>query len=84
MDCDVRWDIISQSVDDRTDEELGKKPIQKNKHVIGKSRYASVSSYLGGKGFKQEYNDIPLPVDESSLKLLLDAGMFSLFTSCLS
>lgn len=74
MDYDVRWEIISQAVDDRTDEELGKVPLNKNSKVIGKSRYASVSSFLGSKGFKSEYNDIDHPEDEKSLKTLLDAG----------
>lgn len=75
MDYDVRWEIISQAVDDRTDEEMGKIPLKKNQHVIGKSRYASVSSFLGSHGFKKDYNDVPLPKDEKSLQMLKEAGM---------
>ena len=30
-DIDVRWQVISASVDDRTEEEQGVKPLKKNK-----------------------------------------------------
>eukprot|EP01127_Copromyxa_protea_P000678 TRINITY_DN10581_c0_g1_i1.p1 TRINITY_DN10581_c0_g1~~TRINITY_DN10581_c0_g1_i1.p1 ORF type:complete len:614 (-),score=139.19 TRINITY_DN10581_c0_g1_i1:23-1864(-) len=75
-DYDGRWEVISQAVDDRTDEERGFIPLKNNQHVISKSRYASVSSYLGSsRGFKKEYNDIPLPLDQSSYDALLAAGI---------
>lgn len=45
-DLDTRWTVISQSVDDRTEEERGLKPLKENKFVINKSRYDSIDSYL--------------------------------------
>ena len=40
-----------------------------------KSRYASISSYLSESPMmKDEYNDIPLPVDEATLERLQTAG----------
>ncbi|XP_053377384.1 glutamate--cysteine ligase catalytic subunit-like isoform X2 [Mercenaria mercenaria] len=45
-DLDTRWTVISQAMDDRTDEELGLKVLKENKFVINKSRYDSVDSYL--------------------------------------
>jgi len=37
-DVDARWNIISGSVDDRTEEERGLKPLSRSKYVINKSR----------------------------------------------
>jgi len=73
VDTDVRWNILSQSVDDRTDEELGKAPLKPNNQLIHKSRYDSVSSYLSPAS--NGYSDTDLEVDPPSLKLLLDAGV---------
>ncbi|KAI8993904.1 glutamate-cysteine ligase catalytic subunit [Trametes punicea] len=42
-DVDCRWDVVSASVDDRTEEERGLKPLRENRFRIPKSRYASVS-----------------------------------------
>ncbi|XP_077468568.1 glutamate--cysteine ligase catalytic subunit isoform X2 [Stigmatopora argus] len=45
-DIDCRWGVISASVDDRTQEERGLKPLKNNKYRIFKSRYDSIDSYL--------------------------------------
>ncbi|KAI0759820.1 glutamate-cysteine ligase catalytic subunit [Trametes elegans] len=61
-DVDCRWDVVSASVDDRTEEERGLKagsstscprlmlttvqPLHENRFRIPKSRYASVSLYI--------------------------------------
>ncbi|XP_017767969.1 PREDICTED: glutamate--cysteine ligase catalytic subunit [Nicrophorus vespilloides] len=61
-DIDCRWYIISGSVDDRTPEERGLKPLNNNKFVIGKSRFDSIDSYLSPQG--EKYNDVPLTYDK--------------------
>ncbi|ESP03368.1 hypothetical protein LOTGIDRAFT_224402 [Lottia gigantea] len=61
-DIDNRWTVIAQSVDDRTDEELGLKELKENKFRIKKSRYDSIDSYLSPQG--QCYNDIDLVYDQ--------------------
>lgn len=50
-------------VDDRTDEELGLKPLNENKFLIAKSRYDSIDSYLSPSG--SQYNDINLTHDSA-------------------
>lgn len=62
-DVDCRWNIISGSVDCRTEEERGLKPLKENKFVINKSRYDSIDSYLSSQGDK--YNDVPLVYDKA-------------------
>jgi len=76
-DTDCRWDVISGSVDDRTEEERGLKPLKNARFKINKSRYDSIDSYLsigpdyanvndaGRKDhYKDKYNDIDLVYDE--------------------
>jgi glutamate--cysteine ligase catalytic subunit len=69
-DVDCRWNVISASVDDRTDEELGKIPLKNNHHRIYKSRYDSIDSYLSPEG--EKYNDIEVVVNEKAYKTLID------------
>ncbi|XP_055329199.1 glutamate--cysteine ligase catalytic subunit-like [Paramacrobiotus metropolitanus] len=73
VQTDCRWGIESQSLDDRTEEERGLKPLQESRHVIPKARYGSVDSYLSDAG--SLYNDVDLVVDEELLKIMLDAGV---------
>lgn len=61
-DVDCRWSVISCSVDCRTEEERGLKPLEENKFVINKSRYDSIDSYLSPQG--EKYNDVPLIYDK--------------------
>lgn len=72
-DVDCRWDVISCSVDCRTEEERGLKPLKENKFRISKSRYDSIDSYLSEQGDK--YNDVPLTYDDDIYKQLLDGGI---------
>lgn len=51
-ESDCRWNVISASVDCRTDEERGKKPLNENQFRIQKSRYDSIDSYLSPEGEK--------------------------------
>jgi glutamate--cysteine ligase catalytic subunit len=69
-DVDCRWNVISASVDDRTPEERGEKPLKNNKHRINKSRYDSIDSYLSPEGAK--YNDIELVINEEAYKTLVE------------
>lgn len=72
-DVDCRWNIISSSVDCRTEEERGLKPLKENKFVIKKSRYDSIDSYLSEQG--EKYNDIPLLYNEEDYKKLRENGI---------
>ncbi|XP_067950314.1 glutamate--cysteine ligase catalytic subunit-like [Watersipora subatra] len=71
-DVDHRWSVIAASVDDRTAEERGLKPLKNNKFVLNKSRYDSIDSYLSPEGRK--YNDIRLTCDEDIVKELMENG----------
>ncbi|XP_047371135.1 glutamate--cysteine ligase isoform X2 [Vespa velutina] len=72
-DVDCRWNVISCSVDCRTQEERGLKPLEENQFRIHKSRYDSIDSYLSEQGDK--YNDVPLIYDTEIYKQLLDNGI---------
>uniref|UniRef100_A0A2L2YGB8 Glutamate--cysteine ligase n=1 Tax=Parasteatoda tepidariorum TaxID=114398 RepID=A0A2L2YGB8_PARTP len=72
-DKDCRWDIIAASVDDRTDEELGLKPLNTNRFLINKSRYDSIDSYLSPAG--EKFNDIKLVYDQDIYNMLREAGI---------
>ncbi|XP_006612129.1 glutamate--cysteine ligase catalytic subunit [Apis laboriosa] len=72
-DVDCRWNVISCSVDCRTQEERGLKPLKENKFRINKSRYDSIDSYLSVQG--EKYNDVPLIYDDEVYKQLLDNGI---------
>ena len=74
---DCRWNVISGSVDDRTDQELGivesddssSNPFGR----INKSRYDSIDSYLSKPGAR--YNDIKLIMNEQVYKQLIASGV---------
>ncbi|CAL1290589.1 unnamed protein product [Larinioides sclopetarius] len=72
-DRDCRWSIIAASVDDRTDEELGKEPLKNNRFKIRKSRYDSIDSYLSPAG--EKFNDIDLVHDEELYRMLREADI---------
>lgn len=72
-DVDCRWNVISCSVDCRTDEERGLKPLKENKFIINKSRYDSIDSYLSEQGDK--YNDVHLTYDDDIFNKLINNGI---------
>lgn len=72
-DVDCRWNVISGSVDCRTEEERGLKPLKENTFVINKSRYDSIDSYLSPQG--EKYNDIPLLYNKEDYQKLVDNGI---------
>ncbi|ORY68824.1 glutamate-cysteine ligase [Pseudomassariella vexata] len=75
-DTDVRWNQISTAVDDRTEEELGEKPLKNNRWRIPKSRYASNSTYISTDNrLRPEYMDLNLIIDESIKGQLMEGGM---------
>lgn len=63
---DVRWYIISGSVDDRTKEEM---------KDISKSRYDSVSLYLGKTEEAKKNSDLNVKINDQAYKKLLEAGI---------
>lgn len=75
-DVDCRWDVIAGSVDDRTPEERGLKPLEHNRFRIPKSRYDSVDCYLStDPANRPEYNDNDMPLDQDIKNRLLDHGI---------
>ncbi|KAL5112948.1 Glutamate--cysteine ligase catalytic subunit [Taenia crassiceps] len=73
LDTDCRWDIVSASVDDRTEEERGLKPLEHDRFRIQKSRYGSVSAYISPEG--ESYNDTNIPFDCEIYAELQAAGI---------
>jgi len=75
-DTDVRWNQISNAVDDRTAEELGETPLKEDRWRIPKSRYASNSTYIStDHRLRPEYLDPNLIIDEDIKRQLMDGGM---------
>lgn len=72
-DVDCRWSVISASVDCRTEEERGLKPLDQNQFRIYKSRYDSIDSYLSPQG--EKYNDVPLTLDPAIYEKLRANGI---------
>ncbi|KAF5370723.1 hypothetical protein D9758_001829 [Tetrapyrgos nigripes] len=80
-DVDCRWNVIAGSVDDRTEEERGLKPLQNDRYVIPKSRYDSVDLYLSEDWMNRpEYNDNPLPIDTKIYDRLREHGLDDLLS----
>lgn len=73
VDTDCRWYVISGSVDDRTEEERGLKPLEHSRFAIPKSRYASISRYIStSEDLKEEYNDIDVVFDKEIYEELVE------------
>lgn len=70
---DCRWNVIVSSVDDRTDEELGLKPLRENKFVIRKSRYSTIECYISELG--EKYNDVKVVYDQDIYNRLRSADI---------
>lgn len=75
-DVDCRWNVIVSSVDDRTDEELGLKPLSENKFVIRKSRYSTIECYISECG--EKYNDVKVVYDQKIYHKLCSEGIDAL------
>ncbi|KAH7326207.1 glutamate-cysteine ligase [Stachybotrys elegans] len=73
---DVRWNQISRSVDCRTEEELGEKPLKNDRWRIPKSRYASNSTYISTDSrLREEYMDPDLVINPEIKAQLVENGM---------
>ncbi|KAJ7132792.1 glutamate-cysteine ligase catalytic subunit [Mycena crocata] len=84
-DVDCRWNVIAGSVDDRTQEERGLKPLENSRFQIPKSRYDSVDLYISTDWINRpEYNDNPLPYDESIYTRLREHGIDDLLSKHVS
>ncbi|KAH8977767.1 glutamate-cysteine ligase catalytic subunit [Lactarius hatsudake] len=80
-DVDCRWNVIAGSVDDRTEEERGLKPLKENRMKIPKSRYDSVDLYISeGWMNRPEYNDNPLPIDQALYDRMRQHGIDELLS----
>jgi len=78
---DVRWNVISMSVDDRTPEEYGEVPLKENKMKISKSRYDSVDCFISTElSCKPEFNDIKLEYDQDIYLQLKNSGVDELLS----
>ncbi|RWS27097.1 glutamate--cysteine ligase catalytic subunit-like protein, partial [Leptotrombidium deliense] len=69
-DQDCRWNVISASMDDRTEDELGIAPLHKKTF---RSRHGSIDSYISDYG--RQYNDISLVYNEEYYDQMLNAGV---------
>ncbi|KAJ9096603.1 hypothetical protein QFC19_007136 [Naganishia cerealis] len=75
-DVDARWNVIAGSVDDRTEEERGLKPLQHDKYRIPKSRYDSVDCYIANDSRnKAKFNDIECPINDDVFQRLRAYGI---------
>lgn len=78
-DTDVRWSVISGSVDDRTKEEMGQEPLKNSRFVIPKSRYDSVDRYISKDArLLPQYNDLKEVYDKEIYDTLTREGIDSL------
>jgi len=75
-DADVRWQVISAAVDDRTPAERGLNGTQNPPRfgTIGKSRYDSISLYLA-EDVDESLNDLPVATNEEAYETLREAGI---------
>ncbi|KAJ2506367.1 glutamate--cysteine ligase, partial [Coemansia sp. RSA 2052] len=85
-DVDCRWNVIAAAVDDRTLEERGKAPLDKDRFVIPKSRYGTIDTFLGSSDghFKPEYNDLGLVYDKDIYQHLASSGIDDLMAKHVS
>ncbi len=69
-DTDVRWDIISGAMDDRT-------PLERKTGSIPKSRYSSISCFISDRAeySANSYNDLPLPLSNDAYHRLIQGGV---------
>jgi len=90
MDEDCRWDIVAESVDDRTRAERGlENPISGDERMAGngvrqlaKSRFGPIDCYMCNcrnetnyQSRVSEYNDIPLVYDQEHFDRLVRSGV---------
>ncbi|KAJ4468122.1 glutamate-cysteine ligase catalytic subunit [Lentinula aciculospora] len=80
-DVDCRWNVVAGSVDDRTEEERGLKPLEHDRFEIPKSRYDSVDLYISEDWRNRpEYNDQPIIIDHCIYNRLRQHGLDDLLS----
>ncbi|KAJ4498240.1 glutamate-cysteine ligase catalytic subunit [Lentinula lateritia] len=80
-DVDCRWNVVAGSVDDRTVEERGLKPLEHDRFKIPKSRYDSVDLYISEHWRNRpEYNDQPVVIDPCIYNRLRQHGLDDLLS----
>ncbi|KAJ3857506.1 glutamate-cysteine ligase catalytic subunit [Lentinula lateritia] len=80
-DVDCRWNVVAGSVDDRTVEERGLKPLEHDRFKIPKSRYDSVDLYISEDWRNRpEYNDQPVVIDPCIYNSLRQHGLDDLLS----
>lgn len=69
-DTDVRWNVISAGMDDRTEKEI-------SSGALPKPRYSSIDCFISDReGFRADsYNDIPIPHDQESYRRLCEGDV---------
>lgn len=69
-DTDARWDVIAAAMDDRTADE-------RETGRIPKSRYSSIDCFISdrAKAKAAQYNDLPVPIDETTYARLVAEGI---------
>lgn len=72
-DVDVRWQVMSESLDDRTPEETGDLPLKNDRYRLLKSRYDSATCYLSESS--ATYNDVTVVKDEEFYSHLINNGV---------
>lgn len=82
-DQDVRWNVISASVDDRRRSERGLEPLKDGEQFISKSRYDSIDRYIGedlleDKDRASHLNDTDIAINDELKGELENAGFDSL------
>ncbi len=65
--------MISDSLDDRTPEEMGQRPLERDRYRINKSRYDSVSCYLTPQA--AHLNDTELVIDSEMYTRMVESGV---------
>jgi len=70
IDVDTRWTMVSDSTDDRTEEERGLRPLNEDKFRLHKSWFASTNDSYMHPG-SMAYNDVNVQYDQKHLDALL-------------
>ncbi|MCJ1471122.1 Zn finger-containing GTPase- Activating Protein for ARF [Pseudocyphellaria aurata] len=81
-DTDIRWNQHVSGADDRTAEEMGEKPLEKDRWRISKSRWSLNSAYIARDArLRDEYQDPDLVIDPDVKRRLMDGGMDDLLAT---
>eukprot|EP00735_Rhodelphis_limneticus_P009061 TRINITY_DN2513_c0_g1::TRINITY_DN2513_c0_g1_i1::g.19169::m.19169 TRINITY_DN2513_c0_g1::TRINITY_DN2513_c0_g1_i1::g.19169 ORF type:complete len:771 (+),score=242.83,sp/P48506/GSH1_HUMAN/46.50/0.0,GCS/PF03074.11/2.4e-144,GCS2/PF04107.8/0.034 TRINITY_DN2513_c0_g1_i1:139-2451(+) len=76
VDMDVRWNVIGQSVDDRTKDERTL-PVEAGKGGVRTSRYSTIDCFINDAEWLDDakYNDVPIIVNDMYYPYLVSQGI---------